>query len=167
MPTALPPGSITALHALLREATDAEGPVIRSVAARAGLLKLCRCGWYNPHDFQRCEDCRTRLIGEDFQPRTPAGFAVHGVLRYLHEAHPDGEARFIAACLDGFCGGTAADIAHEVVTDAEHFGYRDRHSVVAWEVLAAIDARADELASELAGADTVAPTVAASTSDRG
>lgn len=158
MPTALLPESVTALHALLQVATDTEDPVIRAVAVRAGLLKLCRCGWYNPADFQRCEDCRARLIGEDFEPRTPHGFAAYGVLRYLHETHPDGEAppdgeaRFVAACLDGFCGEIAADIAHEVVTDAEHFGYRDRHTVLAWEVLAGIDARA----SDLTGAATVA-----------
>jgi hypothetical protein len=142
MPTSPPSAPDRVLLVLLDEANDREDRVIRDVALRAGLLQQCRCGWYNPAALQRCEVCRTRLIGEDVEPRTPAAIAAHGVLRYLVEAHRDGEAHFVTACVDGYCGEIPADVAQDVITDAQHFGYRDKHCIVAWEVIAEIEARA-------------------------
>lgn len=141
MPTPAAADAESTLAVLLAEANDHEDPVIRAVAIRAGLLRQCRCDWYNPVGADRCETCRTRVLAET-EPRSVQAIGLIAVRDYLTEAHDDGVARFVAACRAGICGGLAFDVADEVIAGAEHYSYGRSWPVIAAEIIADVEARA-------------------------
>ncbi|MGW4527807.1 hypothetical protein [Amycolatopsis sp. NPDC004378] len=139
----IPADAQSALSVLLEHADQHEDPVIREVALRAGLLQQCRCGWHNPAADDRCKSCRTRLLPAADQQTVPA-VGLIAVRDYLTEAHgdADGDARFVAACRAGICGGLAFDVADDVLAGAQQYSYGNSWPVIAEEIVAGVEARA-------------------------
>lgn len=136
------------LCVLLDEADDREDAVIREVAIRAGLLWLCRCGWYNTAGFERCECCRTRHL-DSGPPRTPAAVALVAIRDYLIRAHgdQDGNARFVDACCNGLCEVPAWAVAEDILAGADHYGYRRAWPILAEEIIDAVNTMASTAVS--------------------
>lgn len=150
----IPADAESTLSVLFDTADDREDPVIRAVAQRAGLLQQCRCGWYNPAGAERCETCRTRVL-PSADPQTVPALGLIAVRDYLTEAHDDGDARFVAACRAGICGGLAFDVADDVLAGAQHYSYGNSWPVLAEEIVAGVEARA-----AAHGASRIAPAPA-------
>lgn len=136
----VPVDAPTTLNALFGRATEHEGAVIRRVAIRAGLLLLCRCGCSNPAGAERCDNCRTRVLTPT-EPRTVEAVGLAAVRAYVGEEYADGDARFVAACRSGSCGGLAVEVADEVLAGAEHYGYPHAWRVLADEIIADVETR--------------------------
>ncbi|WP_370973941.1 hypothetical protein [Amycolatopsis sp. cg9] len=151
-----PADAKTTLDVLLSASTAREDTVIRGVALRAGLLRLHGCGWYNPGSAERCENCRTRVL-PDTEPETIPALGMVAVRDYLTEAHgdADGPAQFVAACRAGICGGLAFNVADDVLAGAQHYGYGRAWPVIAAEIIAGVEARA-----QADGSPRVAPAAA-------